>query len=493
MKTDDLLEKSIIELHNLLSKGEISHLDLLNSVIRNINRYEDKVKAYITIDLERAADTAKNLNKNSQDSLLCGIPISVKDTFTTEGVRTTVASRILESFISPYDATSYARLKEKGAVLLGKTNMDEFAHGFTTEYSAFSSTNNPWDLDKVPGGSSGGSAASVAAREAVLSLASENFGSIIQPASLCGVVGIKPTYGCASRYGLIAMVSSLECPGIIGKCVEDVAIGMTAISGKDPKDLTTINMDNEDLLSKLSRKIKGGKIAVVENFLNCVDSEISRLIKDSVEVYKKLGVKTGYIKWDDFEVDFNIYEVLYRAEVASNLARYDGLRFGFRDIRKHKNLQDYYIASRDVFGNHVKRQIITDPITLDVKSETESRYIQALKVRRLRKDFFDSILKKYDVIVTPTTVFTSLEKGSTEDKRWRDQNRELGKIIGAIMCPTALYGYPAITFPIGLSETGMPIGLQMYSARLSEQKLFDYAYSFQEETKIKCLKPKLLE
>jgi aspartyl-tRNA(Asn)/glutamyl-tRNA(Gln) amidotransferase subunit A len=493
MKIDIFSKKTIAEISDLLKRREISYTELILSVIEKIKSQEKKIGAYLTLTTDLALKEADELDKHGRvpNNFLFGIPISVKDTFTTKGVKTTAGSKILEEFIPPYDATSYKRLKTKGTILIGKTNMDEYAHGFTTEYSAFQSTRNPWNVSRVPGGSSGGSAASVTVGMSLLSLASENFGSIIQPSALCGVVGMKPTYGRASRYGIIAMVSSLECPGIIGRCVEDVALGIGAICGTDEYDMTTVNKQKENFYRNMDSKIQSKRIAVIKPIISNIDNhEIVCAIEKALHLFSTMGAVIEYIDWYDLSVDSIIYDILYRAEVASNLARYDGIRYGYRNLGKTTDLDKYYKLCRSRFGKHVKRQIITEPITLE--DENKDIYSTALKIRRQNSSFIDSFFKKYDAIITPACTFVELEMGKTEDQKWRNENRHLGKINAAMICPTALYGYPAITFPIELSKSGMPIGINMFTARFNEQILFNLAYAFEENTELKFLIPKTL-
>lgn len=489
MTNNSIASLPIFQIASLLRKKKLRHRELVETCIKQIQKVEDKVGAFITLTLDKALKNADRLDRlaTPEGPLLRGIPISVKDTFTTKDVRTTTGSKMLGDFIPPYDATSYKRLEDQGTILLGKTNMDEFAHGFTTEYSAFKTTKNPWDVTKIPGGSSGGSAASIAAGEALLSLGSENYGSIIQPSSYCGVVGMKPTYGRASRYGIIAMVSSLECPGIMARCVEDVAIGMSAISGIDPMDATTVNRARDDYYKNLSRQISGKKIAIIKPIMSEIDSTVTQHIESACAVFKKIGVTIGEVDWYDLSIDSTIYDILYRSEVASNLARYDGVRYGYHPEQMSSNLEQYYLSSRSLFGEHVKRQIITDPITLTERKDDV--YRSALKMRRINRDYIDNIFKSYDAIITPASPFLSIAIGQVKDPIWREKNRKYGRLNAAILCPTALYGYPAISFPISGGKDGLPVGLNMFSARFCEQKLFDLAYAFQEESGLKCLKP----
>lgn len=481
----------IFSIRSLLEKKEISYKELIDFFVDRVIKIEPKINSFITLTLNEAKTKAEKLDKdnNEANNYLTGIPISVKDTFTTKGIRTTAGSKMLESYKAQYDATSYLRLKEKDGIIFGKTNMDEFAHGFTTEYSAFKNTLNPWDLSKVPGGSSGGSAASVASGEVLLSLASENYGSIIQPSSFCGAVGIKPTYGRASRYGIIAMVSSLECPGIIGRCVEDAALGLSAIAGYDSNDASTVDYSKFNYSEDLKKTVQGKKIAIVKPIIEAVDSQISSVINEALLTFEKLGVETKLIDWYDLEIDGKIYDVLYRAEVASNLARYDGIRYGYNPLvnKNFSNIEDYYLASRDHFGRHVKRQIVTDPITLAGKDR--GIYTNALKVRRKNRDYIDGLFKNYDAILTPASPFLSINIGQTADQAWREKNRKYGILNAAMLCPTALYGYPSISFPIAVKDSKTPVGVNLFSARFREQELFNLAYGFQEETGLKCLTP----
>ena len=486
----DLLNKTIPEIHDFVRKGEASYAELFEETRKRIDNTEKDIKAYLTLDLDRAEEKSQDANAaDAEHKSLIGIPASIKDTFVTKGVRTTVASRMLEDFVPEYSATSYERLVSDGAVMVGKTNMDEFAHGFTCEYSAFQTTRNPWNLNCVPGGSSGGGAASVAARTSLIALASENFGSIVQPAALCGVVGFKPTYGRASRYGIIAMASSLESPGIIARCVEDAAIGVESIIGIDPRDATTLDTPKEKLLANLNRNIKGKKIAVIKPIMEIVDSEIVEAIESALDTYKRLGAEIVEIDWYDLDRDLKIYDVLYRSEVASNLARYDGIRYGYRTDKAVKSLEELYKENRYMFGEHVKRQIMTSPLAIDEKRPEESIYYQTLKLRRKNQEYIDELFEEFDAIVTPASTFIELEIGKSADEKWRAENRHLAKPNGASLCPTVLYGYPAISFPIGFSAKDMPIGIHMYGKRLGEQGILNLAYAFQEETGLKCLDP----
>ncbi|MBI3384883.1 Asp-tRNA(Asn)/Glu-tRNA(Gln) amidotransferase subunit GatA [Candidatus Gottesmanbacteria bacterium] len=492
MKNNDLFRKTIPELQNLVKERKVSYEEILQENIKVISTQEEKVNAYITLTTKKAIEERKKLSPDGFNghNYLYGIPLSVKDTFTTKGITTTAGSKMLEDFIPPYNATSYQRLIDEGAVMLGKTNMDEFAHGFTTEYSAFKITHNPWNLNNVPGGSSGGSAASIAAGEARLSLASENFGSIIQPSSICGIVGMKPTYGAASRYGIIAMASSLECPGIMGKCVEDVAIGIDAIIGLDPLDATTFSYSAKNFFPGLSTSLKGKKIAVIRPIMENLDKEMVKTIENALKTLVKAGAEVNDINWYDLGLDSKIYDVLYRSEVASNLARYDGIRYGYRSLAKEESLNDYYLSTRDKFGPHVKRQIITDPILLS--SDGDDVYRTVLKLRRRNQQYIDLLFKKYSAIISAASTFTDLKIGEVAKPEWREKNRRLGKINGAMMCPSVLYGYPAISFPIGFSKSNMPIGVNVFGFRCQEQELLNLAYSFQEESDLKCLRPELL-
>ncbi|MFW5720276.1 MAG: amidase family protein [Candidatus Dojkabacteria bacterium] len=486
----ELLEKPIPELRKLLNAKKVSFQELMHIVSDRITYSETTINAYLTTRLDECIQEARDMDrgkyKKEKDSLLFGIPVSIKDSFTTKGIRTTAASKILENFVPEYNATAYARLQMAGSLVTGKVNMDEFAHGFTCEYSAFKKTANPWDTGTVPGGSSGGSAASVASREAFLSLASENFGSIIQPAALCGVVGMKPTYGRSSRFGIIAMASSMECPGIIGKCVEDVAIGIEEISGSDPLDATSVARPVENFYACLNKDLQGVKIAVIQPIVERVSQEISRAIEASCKELEKLGAIVEKINWYDLDIDGQMYDIFYRAEVSSNLARYDGIRFGNRPDRDFTSLEDYYLECRDAFGRHVKRQIITDPISL---TENDEIYTQAQRIKHQNRDYIDRLFQKYSAIITPATTFTSLQLGQAEDTQWREENRHLAKINASMMSPTVLYGYPAVSFPIHVIAEKTPIGIHMFARRFDEQSLLNIAYAFQEATQLKCLQP----
>lgn len=496
MKGIDIVNSSISDLTEAIYKKKVSCVALYEAVCDRIASHENTINAYITVVLDEALRRAqaldKHIAKSSDISLsrssnpLLGIPFSVKDVFATKGIKTTVASKMLKNYVPPFNATVYDRLVNAGGVTMGKTNMDEFAHGFTTEYSACNTTKNPWDIRMVPGGSSGGSAASVAARMALLSLASENFGSIAQPSALCGVFGMKPTYGISSRYGLIAMASSLECPGIIGRCVEDVAVGISVISGRDVKDATSIESNTRVILNTGVPDISSMQIGVVEEIVARVDTSVQDAIQDMLHTYSSLGATIIKLSWYDLETDGQIYDVLYRAEVASNLARYDGIRYGNR-AESDQSLDDYYVSSREAFGPHVKRQILTDPVTLC--GEKGDVYTSALRLRRIHREYIDKIFTSVDAVCMPATTFLSLELGKTADKRWRNEHRELGTTTSAMMCPTVLYGYPSITLPIAVVNKRYPVGGMLFAQRFREQTVLSLAYAFQEATGLKFLDP----
>jgi len=301
---------------------------------------------------------------------------------------------------------------------------------------------------------------------------------------------MKPTYGRSSRYGIIAMASSLECPGIMGKCIEDVAIGTEVISGFDPLDATSLHSPVGNFYRDLSTKVAGNKIAIIKPPLKFIDKEIISALENSIKIFRKIGVRVDFIDWYGLDSDAQIYDILYRAEVSSNLARYDGICYGYRSLKPVEHLHDYYLATRNKFGDDVKRQILTDPVSL---SESGSIYFNALKLRRNNRDYIDSILEKYTAVVTPTSTFVDLPIGSATKNTWKKSHRQDGQIVAAILCPSVLYGYPAITFPIGFSKNNMPIGINLFSGRLEEQKVLNLAYAFQEESGLKCLIPNLIK
>jgi len=463
------------ELFDKLNRKEISPRDIITSLQDRIRQIDPKVKAYV-----RLSDSLH------QTPILSGIPISIKDNICTEGYNTECCSKILAGFKPPYDATVITKLKEAGATVLDvKTNMDEFAFGSSTENSYFYPTHNPWDLERVPGGSSGGSAASVAADEAIWALGSDTGGSIRQPASFCGVVGLKPTYGRVSRYGLIAFASSLDQIGPITKDVRDNALLMNIISGYDPNDSTSINIEAPDYTKALVKDIKGLKIALPkEYFVQGLDKEIKEIIEEAVNKLKELGAQCSPVSLPHTEYAVAVYYIIATAEASSNLARFDGVQYGLR-ARNADNLITMYKKTRQAgFGPEAKRRIILGTYVLS-HGYYEAYYLRALKVRALIARDFTEVFKEYDCIVTPTSPTTAFGLGEKLEN-------PLAMYLSDVYTISAnLAGVPAISVPCGSNKAGLPIGLQITAKAFDEETLFRVAYNYEQATPWHKLKPRL--
>ena len=478
---------SIGRLHLLLKKREISVCELVESIYDRIENVESKIHAFITlIPKSMLRSSAKMIDKMFKQGIvtspLQGIPVAVKDSFLTEGVRTTAGSKILRNYIGQYDATLVRKLKQSGAIIVGKTNLDEFSLGFTTETSAFGVTSNPWDTKRLPGGSSGGSAAAVAAGEAIFALGSEHYDSIRQPAAWCGVVGLKPTYGLVSRFGIIAMASSLECPGPITKTVEDAAIVMKEISGFDENDANSSKADVPDYTAHLNDSVKNMKIGLAEEYLSeeFLDSEIIAVIEAAMSVLTSLGAEVVKIKLPPLKHTSPIFEVLYRSEVASNLARYDGIRYGRNAESDY--LEKLYFRAREGFGPLLKFLMVSDLRSIS-GGKFYSIYRDALKFRTLVNQSFEKIFKKVDLVIGPTSPSIAFKKGFYKDGSYRatrqtDKYRPFVDIIAQL---PALCGLPGISVPCGFSEN-LPVGLNIYGPKFSESKILNLAHLYEQET-----------
>ncbi|GAB4534136.1 MAG: Asp-tRNA(Asn)/Glu-tRNA(Gln) amidotransferase subunit GatA [Thermodesulfovibrionia bacterium] len=477
----------IKECLSLLHKGEISPVELTEAVFKRIESVEDKVKAYVSLNREGALLQAKI----SEDEIragnrkrLVGIPLAIKDNICTKGIRTTCSSRLLENFIPPYESTVTSRLIKEGYILIGKTNLDEFAMGSSTENSGFFVTRNPWDIERVPGGSSGGSASAVCADECIGALGSDTGGSIRQPASFCGVVGLKPTYGRVSRYGLIAFASSLDQIGTITKNVEDSAILMNVISGHDRMDSTSARVDVPDFTSILGHDIKGLRIGVpTEYFIDGMNKEVESSIKDAIKWLESQGAVPVEVSLPHTEYAVATYYILATSEASSNLARYDGVKYGIRI--EGKNLIEMYMKTRqEGFGPEVKRRIILGTYALS-SGYYEAYYRKAQQVRTLIKQDFDSAFNHVDVIVTPTSPTTAFKIG----ERATDPLQMYLSDIFTI--PVNLAGVPAISIPCGSSSDGLPIGLQIIGKHFDEETILRVAYAYEQSTDWHKKKPRL--
>ena len=476
---------SISQLAPLLAKGEVSPVEVTEALLARIKERDGELNTYITVDETGAramAEEAAGRLKNGNATPLTGIPLALKDVMVTRGLRTTCASRILENFVPPYDATVCTRLREAGAVFLGKVNMDEFAMGSSTENSAFGPTRNPWNRDYIPGGSSGGSAAAVAADLCTASLGSDTGGSIRLPASLCGVVGLKPTYGRVSRYGLVAYASSLDQIGPLTKEVRDAAILLQTVAGHDPKDSTSVDQPVPDYLAQLGREIKGLKIGVPQEFFGGgPDPEVEAAVKAALQTLTDLGAELVEVSLPHTEYAVATYYVLAVAEASSNLARYDGVKYGLR--AEGKNLLDMYAQTRaQGFGPEVRRRIMLGTYTLSA-GYYEAYYKKASQVRALIRRDFEDAFEQCQVIATPVSPTPAFRLGEKVDD-------PLTMYLVDIFTNSAnLGGIPGISVPCGFSSGGLPIGLQLMGAVFGEAELLKVAYAFEQATDFHRRKP----
>ena len=455
--------------------------DITKAYVDRINEKEKEVNAFVTVTTENALEKAKEIDEKRErgelNTNIAGIPIGIKDNLCTKGVRTTCSSKMLENFVAPYDATVVEKLDENGIISLGKLNMDEFAMGASTEYSYFKKTSNPWKLNRVPGGSSGGSAAAVAANLVPWALGSDTGGSIRQPASFCGVVGLKPTYGLVSRYGLVAFASSLDQIGPITKDVTDSAILLNIIAGHDEKDSTSYDVTKKDYTKELSGNIKGLKIGIPKEFFGeGINQEVKEKLKESIEIYKELGAEIEEFSLDIAEYSLATYYIIACAEASSNLGRFDGIRYGHR-TDNFTNLKELYRNSRsEGFGAEVKRRIILGTYVLS-SGYYDAYYKKAQKVRTLVKNEFDKAFKKYDVLLTPTSPTVAFEMGTRK-------NNPLEMYLADICTVSVnIAGLPAISIPCGVDGDNMPIGMQIIGNKFEEGKILNTAYAFEQKYK----------
>ena len=475
----DITNLTIHELVQKLENKEITSSDITNAYIKRINEKEDSVKAFITLTTDEALKQSEEIDKKGRNNKLAGIPIGIKDNLCTKGVKTTCASKMLENFVSPYDATVIEKTNECGLISLGKLNMDEFAMGSSTENSAMQITHNPWNLSKVPGGSSGGSAAAVASDTVPWALGSDTGGSIREPSAFCGVVGLKPTYGLVSRYGLVAFASSLDQVGPITKDVTDSAILLNVIAGHDKKDSTSIDHEKEDYTKYLKQDIKGLKIGVPKEFFGeGINEEVKSKLKEAIETYKSLGADVEECSLDVAKYSLATYYFIAYAEASSNLGRYDGIRYGYR-TKNYSSLDELYKNSRtEGFGKEVKRRIILGTYVLS-SGYYDAYYKKAQKVRTYVVNKFNEAFKKYDVLLTPVSPTTAFEIGAKS-------NNPLEMYLADI-CTVSINiaGVPAISIPAGVDKNNMPIGMQLIGKRFDEGKIFNAAYAFEQKVKFR--------
>ena len=480
---------TIHEYAELLKQKKLSSVELTKQYLARIEKADAQIGSYITVcpdDALAAAGKADERIAKGEATLLTGIPVGIKDNICTEGITTTCASKMLYNFVPPYDATVTKRLKNEGAVILGKLNMDEFAMGSSTESSYFKKTKNPYDLTRVPGGSSGGSAASVSADLAPYALGSDTGGSIRQPAAFCGNVGLKPTYGLVSRFGLIAFASSLDQIGSFTKDVTDCAIVLNAIAGYDKMDSTSVDADKTDYTKALGLPLKGMKIGVPKQYLESgIQAEIREAVENAIKVYEMLGAECEECSLPLSKFALPAYYLISSAEASSNLARFDGIKYGYRAEGYH-GLADLYERTRsEGFGEEVKRRIMLGTYALS-SGYYDAYYKKAQQVRGLIKRDFAACFEKYDVLLTPTTPTTAYKFGEKSDP--------VAMYMGDI-CTVAvnIAGLPAISIPAGLDKKGMPIGIQLIANSFDERKLLTAAFAYERETGYEKLRPTVKE
>ncbi len=479
----DITKLTVHELQENLQAKELTALDITKAYVENIEKHEKDVQAFVTTltkeAVEQAAKVQEKIEKGEATSSLAGIPIGIKDNICTKGVRTTCSSKMLENFISPYNATVMEKINQEDMINLGKLNMDEFAMGASTEYSYYKTTKNPWNLNTVPGGSSGGSAAAVAANMVPWALGSDTGGSIRQPASFCGVVGLKPTYGLVSRYGLVAFASSLDQIGPITKDVRDSAILLNLIAGHDEKDTTSINKEKVDYTKALKNDVKGLKIGVPkEYFGEGINKEVKEKLEQAMETYKKLGATVEECSLDIADYALATYYIIACAEASSNLGRFDGIRYGYR-TPNYTSLKDIYRNSRsEGFGAEVKRRIILGTYVLS-SGYYDAYYKKAQQVRTLVKKEFDRVFEKYDVLLTPTSPTVAFEIGT------RSTNPLEMYLADICTVSVNIAGLPGISVPCGVDSKGMPIGMQLIGNKFQEETILNAAYTYEQEFKFR--------
>ncbi|MED1672104.1 Asp-tRNA(Asn)/Glu-tRNA(Gln) amidotransferase subunit GatA [Pallidibacillus thermolactis] len=483
-----LFDHKLKDLQELLHKKEITVSDLVDESFKRINEVEDKVKAFITLDEENARTKAKELDEKLSaeevNNLLFGMPIGIKDNIVTKDVRTTCASRMLENFDPIYDATVMNKLHNAGAVMIGKLNMDEFAMGSSTETSYFHKTYNPWNLEYVPGGSSGGSAAAVAAGEIPFALGSDTGGSIRQPASFCGVVGMKPTYGRVSRYGLVAFASSLDQIGPITRNVEDNAYILQTIAGVDPHDSTSANVPVPNYVEQLTGDVKGLKIAVPKEYLGeGIHESVRNAVLEALKVLEGLGATWDEVSLPNSKYGVAAYYIIASSEASANLARFDGIRYGYR-AKDAKNLMELYKKSRsEGFGDEVKRRIMIGTFALS-SGYYDAYYKKAQQIRTLIKQDFEKVFENYDVVIGPTNPTTAFKIGEKIDDPVTMYVNDL------LTIPVNLAGLPGISVPCGFNN-GLPIGLQIIGKHFDEGTVYRVAHAFEQATDFHKQKPQL--
>lgn len=468
------LDKNIEEIHNLLKTKKIKPIDLVEEAFENIEK-DKELNAYITLNKEEAIKRAKELENKEVDNILFGIPIAIKDNIITKDLRTTCASHILDTFIPIYNATIIEKILDKNMIIIGKTNMDEFAMGSSSRTSYFGAPKNPWNKEKISGGSSGGSATTIANRDVLFALGSDTGGSIRQPASYTGIVGMKPTYGRISRFGLVAFASSLDQIGPMTKNVYENAVLLNAIVGKDEKDLTSVNKEEEDFTRLIGKDIKGMSIAIPNFFMSdIVSDEVRNKVKDTIKLLEEKGATVDYIDIKYIENAMTLYQIIAMGEASSNLARFDGIRYG-HSKENPKDITDLYFGTRsEGFGEEVKRRIMVGSYLLSGEN-AKTYYNKALSIRDdMRKSFKDTF-KKYDLIIGPTTVSTAYNLTDPMDDPLKSFMDDI------LVIPVNMAGLPGLNLPIGFDKDNMPIGMQIIGDSFEEAKIYQLASFIEKE------------
>jgi len=468
------LNKSITEIHELLKNKKIKPIDLVEEAFENIESHKEQ-NAYITLNKEEALKQAKELEDKEVDNILFGLPIAIKDNICTNGLLTTCGSHILENFVPIYDATIIEKIKEKNMIIIGKTNMDEFAMGSSSRTSYFGAPKNPWNLNKICGGSSGGSAATIAARDVLFAIGSDTGGSIRQPASYTGIVGMKPTYGRISRYGLVAFASSLDQMGPMTKNVYENAVLLNVLVGRDEKDLTSAKREEEDFTRLIGKDIKGMKIAV-PNFLmgDIVSDEVKDKIKDTIKLLEESGATVDYVDIKYLENAMTLYQIIAMGEASSNLARFDGIRYGFQ-AKDIKNIEDIYLETRGQgFGEEVKRRIMVGSFLLSGEN-AKVYYNKALSIRDDMREEFKKVFENYDLIIGPTTVTTAYDLTDPMN----DPRKSF--MDDVLVIPVNMAGLPGMNIPVGFDDNHMPIGMQIIGNSFEEAKMYQLGSFIEKE------------
>lgn len=483
--------KTALEIGQMIKNKEVSSVEVTKSMLANIKERDEKVNAFVSVfedeAIKQAEEVQAKIDAGELTSPLAGVPMAIKDNICTKDRLTTCGSKMLHNFKPPYNATVTEKLESAGAVVLGKLNMDEFAMGGSTETSYFGATGNPWDVTRVPGGSSGGSAAAVAAEEVTYALGSDTGGSIRQPCSFCGVSGIKPTYGAVSRYGLVAFASSLDQIGPVGRDIKDCAEVLSVISGHDAKDSTSVKRQVFDFSTCFDGNLKGMKIGIPTNYFGKgLDEDVKKSVLEAAETLKKLGAEIEEFEMNIVDYAIPTYYVLACAEASSNLSRYDGIKYGYRK-RDCEDLMEVYLTSRsEGFGMEVKRRIMLGSFVLS-SGYYDAYYNKSLKVRGLIKKSFDEAFKKYDMILSPVAPTTAYKIGE-------NSSDPLKMYLGDIYTVSVnLAGIPAVSVPCGFGSNGMPIGMQLIGNAFDESKLVRAAYAFQRETDFHTKKPEMVK